>query len=452
MPSINADMTTSKPTNIIYGVDDKPPLGTCLLLACQQLIPPASLTMFAVVVGQHIGLGPLLVEHMVTMSLLAAAVGVALQALRRGPVGSGYLASQTPSAIYIHASIAAGLAGGPSLIWGMTLVSGLFESALSRLVRRLKRVFPPQVSGIVVAMVGLSLVGVAVRKSLGLDAQDHISELEEVIVASLTLGCLVALSVWARGWLRLYSILISIALGYAVALPMGVVDEQAFLEIGRVDWLDLPSLHMPGWSFDWALLPPFIVAAFAATAKTVGLVVTSQKINYPDEKEADMERAGNGVLADGLGNTLAGLLGTIGLNTSPTSVSLTEATGATSRIVAFYTAGLLVISCFFPKIIAVIAMMPKPIMGAILVYSVCVISFNGLQLIMSCKHTPKLTFLVGLSMLAGLSVEMVPGLFDQLPDWGQHTFKSPVTVSAVTAILLNLVFQAGEKRQKKKKK
>ncbi len=406
-----------KPENIIYGLEDRPPLGAALLLACQHMIPPVSLSIFAVMVARFIGLEGDAVRDIAAMSLLASAVGVGLQALRKGPVGSGYLAAHVPSAIYLPASMAAGTAGGPALIWGMTLFAGIFEAALSRVLPYLKRVFPPQVSGVVVTMVGLSLVAVAIRKFLGLDPEDHISELKEVSVASLTMITLMGLSVWGKGWLRLYSILISIGLGYIASLLLGIVDERVFEVIAHSAWFDIPAFQNHGWSFDWGLAPVFFVAALAASAKTVGLVVASQKINDPDMQEVDMNRAAKGVLADGLATAVAGLLGSTGCNVSPTSVSLTEATGATSRVVGFYTAGLLVLACFFPKVIALIALMPGPIMGSILVYAVCVITFSGLKLIMSAKPGPHLAYLVGFSILAGLSVELVPHVYDQLPSW-----------------------------------
>ena len=436
-----------KPENIIYGLEERPPLGAALLLAYQHMIPPVSLSIFAVMVARFIGLEGEAVRDIASMSLLASAVGVGLQALRKGSVGSGYLAAHAPSAIYLPASLAAGAAGGPALIWGMTLFAGIFEAVLSRILPYLKRVFPPQVSGVVVTMVGLSLVAVAIRKFLGLDAEDHISELREVSVASLTMIILIGLSVWGKGWLRLYSILMSIGIGYIASLLLGIVDDRVFEMIARSAWFDIPSWQAHGWSFDWGLAPVFLVAALAASAKTVGLVVASQKINEPDMQEVDMNRAAKGVLADGLATAVAGLLGSTGCNVSPTSVSLTEATGATSRVVGFYTAGLLVLACFFPKVITLIALMPKPIMGSILVYAVCVITFSGLKLIMSAEPGPRLTYLVGFSILAGLSVELVPNVYDQLPAWGQLAFKSPVTVSAIVAIVLNLVFQIGRKEK-----
>lgn len=428
---------------LIYGVDDKPPLGVTLLLALQHMIVPVSYTVFAVLVVREIGGLPRQVQTVTCMALLASAVGVILQALKRGPVGSGFLVSHMSSAIYIPASLAAGAAGGLKLIWGMTIFAGVFEAVISRAMHRLRAVLPPEVCGAVVTMVGFSLVRVAVRRFVGLGIGDNVTQIQEVVVSTLTLGILVGLSVWAKGRLRLYCLMISVGVGYLAAMALGVGNERVLEGLAQASWFSLPSFDYLGWSFNWDMVPAFMVAALAAAVKASGLVITAQKINDPDWKRADMVSAGRGVLADALGTISAGLLGTIGTNLSPTSVGLTVATGATCRYIGFITGILVLATAFLPKVIALIALIPGPVMGAVLIYAVCVISTSGLSLIMSRMMDTRRTFVVGLSLLAGLSVEVAPALYHHLPNWAQLLFDSPITVTALCAVGLNLLFRIG---------
>lgn len=430
-----------KPTGIILGVDDRPGWGVLFLLACQHVIIPISYSVFAVVAVRAAGGTPVEIERVTTMALLAAAVGVTLQGLKRGPIGSGYLAAHISSFIYLPASLAAGALGGLPLIWGMTLVAGLFEAALSRVFHLLKSVFPPVVCGVVVTMVGFSMVNVAMERFLGMDQTDHICTFGELSVSGLTLVCLIVLSLLSKSKLRLFSLLLSLMVGYLAAWALGLVGEETTSAIERASWLALPDIGHAGWKFDSRLLAPFLVAGLAAAVKTSGLIITSQRINDPDWQEPDMKNVGRGVLADALGTVTSGLLGTIGTNLSPTSVGLTSSTGATSRYIGFAVGLLVAASAFLPKITVFISTLPVPVMGAVLVYAVCIISGSGLKLIFSEPWNLQRTFLVGISFLVGLSVEVNPHLYHQLPGWLQLIFDSPITMSALAAIGLNLAFK-----------
>lgn len=438
----------SKSTGLIYRVDDFPPWGSTVLLASQHMIISVSYSIFAVLVMREIGASSQEIQNVTAMALIAAGLGVILQSLKKGPVGSGYLAAHVSSAIYIPASLAAGAAGGPALIWGMTLAAGAFEALLSRVFSKLRVVFPPVVCGVVIVMVGFSLIRVALERFLGLAPGDTITEFREVFVSGITLAGLVGLSVWGWGRLRLYCLLLSIAAGCGVAIFTGILGEKELEEIAKAPWFALPRPFHHGWSFDSDFLGPFLVAALAAAAKTSGLIVTLQGVNHPKQKQPDMKNVSRGILADALGTVTCGLLGTIGTNLSPTSVSLNSATGASSRIISRVTGGLVLAMGLSPKVAIFISMLPGPVMGAVLIYAVCIISFSGLKLIMSGTPDNRVTYLVGLSLLAGLGAEIVPNLYDKLPHFIELVFHSSITVTAVVAIALNLIFLLGRPQEK----
>lgn len=434
----------AKPPELIYGLDDKPPWTTTFFLASQHMMLAITYSAFAVFVLREVGAGPAMIQTVTVMSLIVCALGIALQALKRSPVGSGYLVVHINSVIYIPASLAAGALGGPALIWGMTLVAGLCEVLLSRVMGRLRSVFPPEVCGVVVAMVGFSLIKVALLEFLGRGMGDTVTEGRELAASAVTLVCLVGLSIWGRGPLKLFCLLLSLLAGYLVSLATGLIGPQELKEIMDQPWFQLPSLPHHGWDFSANCLLPFMVAAVAAVAKSTGLIITLQGINHPEQKRPDMTNVGRGILADGLGTMAAGLLGTIGTNLAPTSVGLNSATGASSRRIAYVAAGLVLTAAFLPKVVSFITLIPVPVMGSVLIYAVCIISFSGLQLILTAQPGPRLTYLVGLSLLAGFGSELLPHIVDQLPPWAALTLHSPITVTALVAIGLNLLFRLGK--------
>ncbi len=431
-----------RPPNLTYAVDDEPPLLTNLLLGLQHVFLITISLIFPVVIVRSIGGTPQEAEFMVSMSMLAAGVGTVLHALNRRGIGSGYLCPSLCGPSFLSASLLAANVGGLHLLFGMTSVAGLFEVLLSRWIHRLRVLFPPEVTGLVVAMVGISVIPTALTNFMGRNATDAVTEMPELLVAFVTLGTMVGISVWSRGKLRLYSVLVGMTIGYLASIPLGILTAEAPLAA-------VPHLDYFGWSFDVALLLPFMIAITCSTLKTIGDITTCQKINDADWRRTDMMNVGQGILADGLSAVFGGLVGTMGQSTSSSNIGLSIGTGATSRRIAFAIGGILVFLAFLPKLAMVFVVMPEPVMGATLIYSVSFMIIAGFQIIMSRMLDARRTFLVGIPLIMGLSVDALPGLYDDVPTILSPIFSSSLSLAAVLVVILNLIFRIGiAKRQR----
>ena len=430
-------------SNLLYGVQDRPPLWITLLLGVQHIGIIAIGLIFPVVVVQEMGGSVADAARMVSISMIAAGIGVIAQALGRGPVGSGYLCPQLCGPSFLSASILAAKTGGLSLVFGMTALVGLFEMAFSRLVHRLRVLFPAEVTGLIVMMVGISVTGLAVRMFFGARAATPELREEEIFVAVATLASMIGLNVWSRGRLKLFCILIGMGIGYGLAWLTGVLTPGQLARVHDSVWLASPLVGHPGWSFDTALAVPFLIAILCSTLKSVGDLTTCQKINDPEWKRPDMKRIGNGIMANSFGVIGAGLLGGMGQSASSANVGLSVATGATSRVIAYAIGGLLFVLAFCPRLATVFAIMPAPVMGATLIFALSFMVVAGIQIIMSRMLDARKTFVVGISMIVGIGVDVAPEIFHTFPHWLQPVFHSSLSAATILAILLNLIFRIG---------
>jgi xanthine permease XanP len=433
-----------KPPNLVYGVDESPPLGVTLLNAIQHVSLIAIYLVYPILVFRAADTPVQAVTNMLAIGLLVLGVATLLQAFRLGPMGSGYLCPATFSATYLPASLIAAKLGGLPLVFGMTMFAGVVECAIAPLLNRLRAIFPIEISGLVIFMIGWSAGIAGLRQMLSTEAAPVSAA--EWGVAGLTLATMAALNVWGRGIARMLCALIGLATGYAAAGIVGLVAPTQFAAVGVAPWLGIPSFGDVSWSFDIVLVAPFAIACLAASLKAVGTIAVCQRMNDADWVRPDMRSATRGVLADGVSTTLAGMVGAVGTNTSTPSVGLASATGMASRKVAFAIGALFVLLGFFPKLAAVLAIAPRPVVVAALLFALTFLLINGLQIIASRLLDARRTLTLGLAFIAGGAVDVFPVIAASA-----HKSLSPVVGSSfvfatVVALALNLVFRIGVKK------
>jgi xanthine permease XanP len=432
-----------KPANLIYSVDEKPPLSTLLLLGLQHVSVLSVGWIFVVVIVTGIGGTSEQAKNVIQISMIVSGIATILQARTKGPVGSGYLCPMSCGPAYIAASISAGKVGGLPLVFGSVIVSGVFEALLSRVMQRLRALFPSEVTGLVVSMVGIELIVLAAPRFLGFTGPGSSRHLLPIAVALLTLAVMIGPTVWSEGMLRLYPVLLGLVVGYLSAYAVGLLTWPQLNVVLAAPLINLPTRAQSGWAFSLAMLPAFLIASLASTLKTVGDLTLCQKINDAEWKRTDMKSVSGGVLAGSICTIGAGLLGGAGQSTFSGNVGLAIATKATSRHVALPCGIILILLAFCPKLSAVFTVMPQPVMGAILVYVACFMILAGVQVMTSRMLDARKTFVVGISLIFGLSVRMVPGLYADVPDALSSLFSSSLSLATVLVIVLNLLFRIG---------
>ena len=435
--------STAKPAALIYGLNDRPPPATLLILGAQHVFMASIFLVVPLLVAFEAGLSRTAATSLVSMSLIAMGVVTLLQSLRQGPVGSGYLAPQIPSAIYLPPSLLAAQAGGLGLVFGMTCLAGAFGLVLSQIIGRLRKLFPPEVCGVVVLMIGVSLIRVALPRFLGIEQGKTAPNADGLLVGLVTLTTMIGLSIAPLGRIRLYSTIIGLSVGYAVAAMTGLIDTSTIDQLREVPLLGLPAAPAAEVSLSPVLIVPFLIATVASNIKLVGLLTSAQKTNDVDWKRPNMRSIRGGIIADSIGNLFSGLLGGVGTSISASNVGLAAATGATARSISVVTGLMFIALAFVPPVTVVIALMPGPVMGAGLLFISCFLVISGVELIASRLLDIRRNFIVGLSILAGIGLDLMPDAFKDAPAWAEAFLGSPLAFATTLAVCLNLVLNIG---------
>lgn len=436
-----------KPANLTYSVDEAPPLPLTIVMGLQHVFVMSVGWIFVVVVATSIGASSLETATMIRISMIASGLATILQARTGGPVGSGYLCPFSCGPAYISASILAGKTGGLSLVFGMTSFSGAFEAVLSRFMKRLQKLFPPEVTGLVVAMVGLDLVSIGCPRFMGYTPNSQHLDVRAILVAVFTLAAMVVPTLLTKSKLRLYPVLLGLFLGYMTTILTGTLTSTQMRQVLDVPLIGFPRLPA-GHHFSFAMTLPFMIASVCSIFKTVGDLTFCEKINDAQWKRTDMRDISGGILAGGICSVLSGLLGGLGQSTFSSNVGLSLATGATSRIIA-WPAGLVSIAlAFSPRLAAIFSIMPAPVMGAVVVYVACFMILGGIQVMLSRMLDSRRIFVTGLALIFGMSVPMVPGLYAAVPAWISPLFSSSLALGTVLVVVLNLLLRLGTSKRK----
>jgi NCS2 family nucleobase:cation symporter-2 len=442
-PTKTTGKPIAKPANLTYGLDETPPLITLLLLSFQHMCIMSIGLVFPVLLIRAIGGSIKDAQCFVGLSMIAGGIGTILQTRpKKSSIGAGYLLPEGPDPSFMAVSLQALQMGGLPLLYGMTIIAGIFESAVAPLISRLRVLFPAEVTGVIVPMVGLSIIPLTMHNWITPPANAPIPGFWYPVVGIVTLAVMVGCSVWGKGRIKTFSALIGMIVGYAAGISLGMLTNDQLKNLEYAPVFALPFMKHWGLSFNAALLLPFLIAITTSFLKNIGDITTCQRINDANWTRLDMQSVKRGIMADGMSTTLGGLFGGMGQASYSANVGLSVATGATSRRIGLYAGTLFIILAFFPRLTAFFANMPGPVIGASLIFCVCFMVVAGFQIIMSRMIDSRKTFVIGLSFIFGLSA-MVPNLYDGMPELLKPIFSNSLSLATVSVIILNLIFRIG---------
>ncbi len=439
----------TKPDDILYGVNQVPPIAKLLLLSVQYVLIMSVYLVIVVIIAKLAHAPVSTQSRMVRLALLALAFSTTLQALGKFKLGSGFLAAPVVSAIYLEPSILAVQHGGLAELAGMTIFAGIAEIIFSRLLPFTRALFPPAVCGFIIMIVGLQLGLTGIDKVLLLSLHEGTNSSMYIILvpAVITLTIMIGLSIWCSGLARLACAFLGIAIGALITAIIGFMPVENYHIFQQAHFIAWPPLPVFDYHFSFSLVVTFIIAGIAAAIRTVGVVTTCEKINNANWKRPNIKNIEAGVLADGIGTVFAGILGVPGTSTAPSLVGITKITGVTSRVMAFVVAIILVILMFLPKFVAFFLIMPIPVAGAALVFTGSFMISGGIQIMASRNIDTRSIYLIGISLLIGLSYKIVPQFYHHLPTSLETVANSMLSLSIFIAVCLTIIFRIGIRKK-----
>ena len=425
-----------------YGSDDRPPVATMWLAALQLCSITTVFIIYPLVLLRETGVPPATGAAIIALSFLMLGIATVVQV--SVPFGPGILVPVTFTPAYLVPAIAAVKLGGLPLAFGMMVFAGVVEILLSIGFRRLRALFPPEVSGLVVLLVGLTIGEIAMRNlaALAVGAEAGVGG----TVLLLTFGIAAGLTVWGRGRASSFALLSGIVLGAAAAMLLGLLAPADQAAIAAAPWLALPQVDHLGLAFDPSLILPFVIGAFAATTKAAALTALARKPAGAAGQGDPAAQIAAGVRADGIGTVLAGLLGTIGMSPSPSGVVLTASTGLASRRIAWAMFAICIGIALVPKLALSIVFLPKPVISGVLLFGGCLVLANGLQMLAEVKLDQRRGLVVGLGVFAAIAALTMPDLARTVPASLVPVVASPLNLGSTVALLANLVLRIGSGR------
>ncbi len=440
-------MSETKTMPLVYQLDDVPPPPKAALAAIQHVL--ASIVGIAtpsLIIGGALGLGEN-ISYLIAMAFFVSGVATFIQCRRIGPIGSGLLSLQGTSFAFLGAILAAGFAvkgrGGSSedilaMIFGLCLAGSVIEIVLSQFLDKLKRIITPTVTGVVITVIGLSLIKSGFTDFAGgAMAGEDLGKPLYLAIGTLVVAIILVMTFIGNPMLRISAIMIGLVLGTVVASFFGMVN---FGALGSAKMFALPVPFKYGIDFDFSLFVPLAFLYLVTAIETSGDLTANSVISgQPVKGDLYMQRIKGGVLGDGVNSAIAAVFNTFPNTTFSQNNGVIQMTGVASRHVGMWAGGFLVILGLFPIIGSFFLIIPKPVLGGATLVLFSSIAVAGIRILASEEMNLRRVYIMAVSFGLALGVTLVPDATQNLPGFLKQVFAAPITLAGLSAIILSLV-------------
>ncbi|EQM70782.1 nucleobase:cation symporter-2 family protein [Pseudomonas tohonis] len=425
-----------------HPVDQLLPLRQLLTFGLQHvLVLYAGAVAVPLILGSALGLSNAQIVLLINANLLTSGIATLIQTLGFWKFGARLPLVQACSFIALAPMIMIGKEYGLAQVFGAVIAAGVITIALAPVFSRLLRFFPPVVIGSLITIIGISLMPAAAIWLGGgnPDAADFGAP------ANLLLGLATAaiiLAVYARfsGFIGNLSVLIGLLLGSLLAAACGMTD---FSRVGEAAWFEL-SAPMAFGVPQFSLTPILIMtlAMLVIMAETTGNCLA---IGQLTGRSVDSRTLGNAFRADGLSTVIGGLFNSFPYNAFTQNTGLIALSQVKSRFVVAAAGGIMILMGLFPKLGALIAAVPTPVLGggAIVMFGMTTVA--GIQELSRVRFDgTRNALVVAVSVSVGVLPMSFPALFAHAHGALKLVLESGIFLGAITAIVLNLLLNGRE--------
>ena len=445
------DAPTQINNSVRYEPDENPPLPVTIGAGFQAALSIVGGVVLGVLIVFRIAGQP---EDSLAWAVFAAlfvsGIATILQAVRVWRIGAGHILMMGTSGAFIAVCAAALMEGGPALMASLVVVSSFFQFALAARLSWLRRIFTPAVTGTVIMLIAATVMPILF--SMLTDVPDNVSPGGSPIVAVVTVATVAVLALKAPPALRIWSPIIGVIVGCIVSVPFGMYDfnyvlESPWVGIAFRSW---PGLELtPGVEF-WALLPAFVVVTLVGAIETIGDGVAIQRVSRRRPRATDFRVVQGALNADGVGNFLSGLAGTVPNTTYSSSVSLAEVTGIASRRVGVAVGVIFLAIAFFPKIAALLIAIPAPVIAGFVAVLITLLFVQGMNIVIRDGLDHRKAIIVGLGFWIGVGFQNQVIFAEQLGDGFLGVLLgNGMTSGAIVAVGLTAIVELTRRRRRR---
>ncbi|MDR5891251.1 uracil-xanthine permease family protein [Halomonas mongoliensis] len=424
--------------------DAMPPLSKAIPLGLQHIM-----AMFAgnvtppIIIAGVIGAATGETIFLIQVALFVAGVSTLIQTIGVGPVGARLPIVQGTSFGFLPVALPLANAFGLAAVLGASFIAGLLQIVLGAFLKKIRHWFSPVVTGIVVLLIGITLMPVGLNYAAGGVGSDDFASPTNLLLALFVLVVCIAVHQLGRGFVKASSILFGLLAGYLVAIALGMVD---FSNLREAAWFAVPRPLQYGMEFHLTAIVGMVLIMFVVGLETIGNIsaITTGGAGRPAK---DRELSG-GVMADGVATSFAALFNTLPNTAYAQNVGLITLTGVVSRHVVTIGGILLICMGLFPKLGGLVAAMPHAVLGGAGVVMFGMIASAGLKIIQECELDQRAMLIIAVSLSLGIGLPAVEAISETMPGQAGLLLKSGLVPAALAALLLDAILPGKPKRQR----
>ncbi|MDB4279573.1 purine permease [Paraglaciecola sp.] len=447
-------MSSERPSELIYQLDDKPPVLEAFFAAIQHLLASfVGIVTPTLIIGSVLGLQEH-IPYLISMALIASGIGTFIQAYKPFGIGAGMLCVQGTSFAFLGAILGAGFiardaGGGPeeiiALITSLCFVGAFVQIGLSQFIPRLRKIVTPLVTGIVITSIGISLIKVGMTDLAGGVGSSDFGSPANLMLGFFVIAVIVLMNISSNNWVRLSSIVVGLIAGFGLAAFTGMLAPGDLLPSAAIS---LPIPFKYGFNFELAAFIPLAVIYIISSVETTGDITANCIISgQPITGERYIQRIKSGVLGDGINSMIAAVLNSFPNTTFSQNTGVIQLTGIASRHIGMYIAGILVLLGLFQGVGDILQQIPKPVLGGATLVMFGTVAAAGIKILASEYIDRRKVIIIAVSLGLGLGLALVPDVFSKTPELVQNIFSSAAATAGLSAMLLSLLLPELKEQQ-----
>ena len=380
---------------------------------------------------------------------VVSGVSTILQAVRVGRIGAGYVLLMGTSGAFIAVCVTALVEGGPGLLAVLVVASSLFQFLLAARLSLFRRMVTPVVAGTVLMLIAVTVMPLVFDMVSA--SPEGKSDWSAPMSALVTIALVIVIALKSSGSLRLWAPVVGVVGGSIVAAAFGLYDLD---QVTDAAWVGVPDSGWPGFdlSFDaafWSLLPAFVLVTIIGAVETIGDSVAIQRVSWRKPKAVDYRVVQGAVAADGTGNLLSGLAGTVPNTTYSTSVSVTELTGVAARRVGVAIGVIFIMFAFLPKFLALVLAIPDAVVAAYITVLMALLFVVGMRIVSEEAADYRKGLIAGVAFWLGVGFQNNLIFPEYLEGFAGGFLENGMTSGGLVAIVLTLFTEATQSRRQR---